>query len=476
MPSFLSLVLILWPARSTVVVTAFQTTQTATTISHQQQHHPRRRNHSLIGSFPRRNKVQLNVWLSNQAALSAIGPDAYELTEEDHQEDDDDKKKMAILSYLPRSVTGMLPPLTLDLLHMITESYIDGDLCTQEPEQVLRKEIQNVMVKEHQIRNVPVEIGEVRIETDRSEEEQMFSKTLSLAALYRLPKEITLDLLSSVCKEQSDRVESCIEAFSDKGWNVVSFPKGLLVGFLPEFVPTEDRPSKTSRLFRSRKRRREEARRAVSEASETRAPRKRLQSREEFLARMEQQLSDIPTSVSKEQALADGLLFFPNSVPQPRFSLKRLKQVSKQKYAVLKQKGRAGFLSYCFFNFLFYTIGILWQWRRIAPGDPIASSSTALMIVGRKFGRVFASLYVASQVFKLPKLFGAVALVPVTERLLRSASRKLRVNETVASILFVVLLYATWLGLVGIPVLAEYAKLRQLIHMDEHLLQQLQPV
>ena len=429
-----------------------------------------------------RKRGRLHVWLSNHQVpfprLSAAG-DYYNFVEE--EEDDD------VGAFSQNDDSDMesndFPPNTRKLIHQVTEKYIRGAASneTDLAAPLTIQDIQAVVNDEYTIRKVPVSLGssdEYRVETPKSggtTAEKLFAQTLSLAAQCRLPKQLTLELLSPLL-EKFEELQPYVDSFASLGWGAVSFPRGLALRPRAELQSLQRRRIRLPLLLGRNKYLVDEARQAVRGAQAAQAPPRRLQLRQEFLAKMEAELSQ--SDPAAKRVTRSEMWFFPDSVAQRRVSLKRIQKKTKRQYSLLRQNGRAGFMSYCFFNFVFYTVGLLWQWPRIAPGDPLASSSSAAVVVLRKFGRVFASLYMASQVFKIPKLFGAVAFVPVTKRVLKLTSRKLRVDENVASAVLVGLMFATWLGLATLPALAEYAKLRQLVHMDERLLQLygLQPV
>lgn len=83
---------------------------------------------------------------------------------------------------------------------------------------------------------------------------------------------------------------------------------------------------------------------------------------------------------------------------------------------------------------------------------------------------MFASLYLAAQIVKLPKIIAAIAITPHTQKALDMVSRKMKVGETAAFVISVSVLLFTWVLLCGVPVLADYVKIRNLVLLDEQLL------
>jgi hypothetical protein len=159
--------------------------------------------------------------------------------------------------------------------------------------------------------------------------------------------------------------------------------------------------------------------------------------------------------------------------------IRRWRRFGRQQYTALKSKGRAGLVAYCFFNWVFYTIGLQWQWYRVASADPLSAAGTSVAaLVARKFATVFCYLYGYSQLCKLPKLGTAVGLAPMATWTLSTLQEKLHVNETVAMVILVGAMVLLWMTASAIPVWREYATLRRIVQLDEQLVQVygLQPV
>lgn len=395
-------------------------------------------------------------------------------------------------------------------------------------------EIAALIEVEHRSKDVPVVVGKVVADVTQTGEEldEICAEILSFAALYRLPKEITLQLLQSPVSrhprsrgrsssrslsspssssslpatsttvmddddenEDSSSLIECQLAFAIGGWDVVSFPMGLAIRPKTKYRfgrPTSYEIRKEGGTFRSplswmhrTKTLRAAAAAAVTAAASVQPPR-RLLDRREFLQSVNAQwqqldndddgydnrkVEDVPLLASA-QAATRGPLYFPNT-DRNIFTLWRtLRRVVSKKYTALKKKGRAGFLSYCFFNLVYYTVGILWQWPRMVAGDPLTSNLSIPTLVLRKFGKVFAYLYAVSQLFKLPKLFTAVALAPIAARTLQTLRQKFQIrNETIATAILVGFMFVIWGTVTAIPVLSEYSSLQRILYLDEQLVQ-----
>jgi hypothetical protein len=380
--------------------------------------------------------------------------------------DEDDDSKLQSLSYLPVDLSTV-PPLTLELLQNATENHVFGR--TIHPMHVW-----DVISSEYQSFDVPVRIEDQVIDVRKTGEQldESLAELLSLAALYRLPKEIVVQLVGSAAVSAklynaTSPFDVCLEAFSTQGWSTVSFPQGLALR--PKLRKYRRRSSsqRSSLLwYRNPKRRVEHAEAAVAEAQSTIAPPRRI-SREELLAKIQLQLGELSESDVVKYESTDRL-YFPDSMPTLPFSWKRIKRTIDKQYAKLKSKGKVGILAYCFFNFAFYTIGMLWQWPRVAPAHPL-SASTVSVVVFRKFCRVFGSLYISSQFFKLPKLVAAVAMLPVSSKCLSETRERLRISESLSMVVLVSIMVALWSGIVSIPIISEYTRLRRFAQLERLL-------
>ncbi|GKY91293.1 hypothetical protein MPSEU_000101700 [Mayamaea pseudoterrestris] len=375
-------------------------------------------------------------------------------------------------SYLPDA--AHLPPRTKDLLTQLSKSYIYS--TRQRP--VTLEQVLQVIEAEHFPIDVPIVLGSRTIDVKQTGEDvdESVAEIFSLAAMYALPKEVTLHLLDSCIlgAEQGDaksELQRCRDIYADKGWSAVSFPKGLALQIIKKYEPRQQ--SKKKRidpfyLLRRQKRRVEQASQAILRASTTIPPKKRLESRQDFYRTMEEELFDAKSG-SRFMVDSNKNLFFPgHSVGDSmRRGFRKVTRTMDKQYARLKGSGRAGIVSYCFLNLVFYTVGVVWQWQRFAtPVNPLHAPSVSTVLL-KKFAKVFGSLYVASQFTKLPKVVAAVALTPVAQRIVNSTKKNFRVSETVATVMLVGMQYVVWLGIVMIPILSEYSSLRRLVELEK---------
>lgn len=391
----------------------------------------------------------------------------YSFLEDQNFDEDQATPSDQLLSYLQEQD---IPPQTADLLKRVTANYVNGKGGDRKP--VTMAQVLAVIDAEYKSRDVPCQVANqifdvsslFDVSATGEDPDESVVEVMSFAALHRLPKEITLELLGSKHRQEVSSSSLCQAAFAVGGWAQVTFPKGLALRTKRTYASASEKQIQP--WFPSNKKLAAMAQQAVDSAENAQAPRRQLQTRAEFLESMEAELGDTAATVSPERAARkNDLLFFPNNQQLKGISFKRIKRAADKKYAMLKAKGRAGFIAYMFFNFLFYTVGVLWQWQRMAAAHPTAQSS-ALLLISKKFAKTFAALYVGSQFFKLPKLFGSVALAPVAERVLKFTKNKLQMSENRACIVLVASMYITWLGLVSIPVLSEFTKLKRLIYLD----------
>lgn len=381
----------------------------------------------------------------------------------------EETRNFSLLDFLPQRGLN-LPFRTRKLFHLVTESYV-----FQKKEIYLplytADDLRLAIDEEYEVKDVPLLLGNLTLdpEEDIDDNLQTMVEAFSLAALYRLPKEIALALMKPI---SSSKTNAFIDVFDKFGWNAVCFPRGLALQLKRELRPKDPQKGWRKNIFNLRRREKRlqlEAAIAVAEAQSASAPQIRpARPRDEVLAKIEQQLKE--QRAMKPIQRKDELLFFPNSMPLKSFSFRRFRRFAKRQYSTLKRKGRAGVLSYCVFNLVFYTIGMAWQWQRIAVADPLVTSSSITMIMARKFARVFASLYLAAQFIKIPKVFGAIALAPYAQRATDAVSKKLNVSQNVALVVLMSLMVASWAAVIGALILGDYTKLRQFMLTDEHLI------
>jgi hypothetical protein len=523
-----------------------------------------------------------------------------------------------ILSYLGhKQGSSVFPPQTRDLLCRITYNYIFGtndDIITLQ-------EIASVIECEHRSKDVPVQImggsgslgsNFVVFVADVTKTGEAFdelcAEILSFGALYQLPKEIILELLSAPIHSSSSRTSStsvldysnslssssiirCRSAFAAVGWKGVVFPMGLAIRPKTKFrnvwtfpflrnaarkensninqqnqqqqrVGDDEVTLKTDRSntllplswWHRTKTLREVSTKAVQNAAVMLPPPRQLIDRRKYLNTLDAQIRELsspnsrktfvsPTSLDTSDdtwstdddvsttllpplvapgvgfvptrstmmtpttATTTGQLYFPNTERQwwqtivTRRSIgstiRTVRRVLNQQYNALKRQGHAGLISYCFFNFLYYTMGMLWQWPRMAilQNDPVTNLSSSVAgtlsllplqqqqhtiptLLFRKLGKIFAYLYAFSQLLKIPKLCTAVGLAPLASKSLEMIKVRFGVKETMATAILITFMIVVWCTIVAVPILSEYASLKNIFYLEEQFMQVygLQPV
>lgn len=346
------------------------------------------------------------------------------------------------------------------LIAKITENYVFG----KHVQTFTVDEILALIEKEFRVRNVPVHIGQTIFDADTTgvATDQSVTEILSFAAYHGLPKRLTAELLDD---SLGDPFATAKKVFLKKGWKSVTFPKGLAI--------QPCRTSSSSASLRRRQRRRwkwwekrqgriQEAMRAVQAAAAARSPIRQLQVPKDFLTKL---MTEEITKTDNNLASKKDLLFFPSNLPVPKVSWKRLQLSVEKASSTIKQKGKAGILAYALFNFCFYTVGMLWHWRGIASAH-VTSSSSALTLTTRKFVRVFATVFIASNVLKIPKLLTIATLIPTTDRFLKATRSKSGWSEKKCLVLCMSALVSVWVLLLTLPVATEYLRLRRLVLLE----------
>lgn len=357
------------------------------------------------------------------------------------------------------------------LIAKITENYVFG----KEVQTFTIDEILALIEKEFRIRKVPVQIGEAIFDADETgiALDESVTQILSFAAYHGLPKRLTAELLDD---SLGDPFSTAKKVFLKEGWKSVNFPKGLAIQPLGTASSTSSASSSSRRRQRgrwkwwdSRQERIQEAMRAVQAAAAARSPIRQLQAPKDFLAKFASEdivaTSHDLTAFGKINKQIKDMPFFPNNIPVPKVSWKRLQLAVERASSKIKQKGKAGLLAYALFNFLFYSVGMLWQWSGVASAT-VTSSSSALNLTLRKFVRVFTAVFIVSNILKIPRLLTIGVLIPWTERLLKQSSDKTGLSEKKCLMLFVSALVLTWVGILAVPVGSEFFRLRKLIFLE----------
>lgn len=508
-----------------------------------------------------------------------------DLDDNDVKEDDDRTATAALLSYLPDGGQS-LPPQIQALVARVTHFYVYGTPLLPSPSATAAEasissfpsfssvksleDISALIEVEHRSKDVPVVIGHdddddnlvLDVTATGEDLDETVAKVLSLAAFYRLPQPIALELLLQFPPTGLSTLENpsiwneLVATFAASGWEAVSFPHGLAIRPRTKFRWSMDITNNNSDISNSssniEKSNRQGQRRArlswwhrtrtlqaeaelavqaaaAAPAPPQQHPRTPLLKPLEFLQTMEaqllllrpekeelssdtakqlrrsrsstaapdateimlfnddsanSQLSTVSSTAATTAAAAPTMtalsqLFFPHNKHENIGVFRRMRRLVSKQYSALKRQGRAGFVAYCCFNCLYYTVGILWQWPRMAAiGDPLTSNLSVATLVARKFGTVFAYLYALSQLAKIPKLFTSVALAPLAGRGLELLQKRLRINETAATIVMVGATVVLWFAVISLPVFSEYATLQRIVRLDEQLVQVygLQPV
>jgi len=402
-----------------------------------------------------------------------------------------------LLSYLPESGRYM-PPRTKRLIKRVTSEYIYG--ADQRP-QIDLGDILDVIDAEYESLSLAksVAVGNKEFDGAKGPEEELVVQLLSFSVLNQLPKEITLCLMNRSVgggQEQEPLKEFC-SFFEKAGWEHISFPKGLGLRIEPAVASRVARaspailqnpllffpPSKLPWRSLSRRKGKEVAKRGILLCSQTQAPEQNIMTKEEFLEEIENEILSAPLSALPVEkptrfkigiSLEDALPSFPtndiwrkvkrvvmdpasvslsNSRTWGRLSSKIGGLIDK-----LKQAGRAGVMAYAFINFVLYTVGMAWQWRRITVEIPaVGSGVTLVSLTLRKFTKAFVRVYVGSSVFKLGRIVLALAIAPTAGKILKLTQRKLNVSENTAFVILITLLLKTFLGTLAMSFLGDSA-------------------
>ena len=398
-----------------------------------------------------------------------------------------------LLNYLPNQGHDM-PHKTKRLVRRMTSEYIYG---IENRPQVDGADILAVIEAEYAPLSsaVSVRLGNRTLWQGGEEEERIVINILSFAVLYQLPKEIASRLLSSFTQSGDNKLIAEIQKdFEQLGWEAISFPKGLGIRVNPNlmvsllgkqgskssFFP----PSRVPWRSRSTRKAAEAAKEGVMNTAAVQPPEQNIMSKEEFLVEIENEMrssqipSGLPTSKPKKgpsRFSLEGtpLPSFPESyrawtrvkramMDSPKNALSRnkswirLSTAMDSQYAKIKEAGRAGFMAYAFINFVLYTVGIAWQWRRIATDMP-GPGTTLVSLTLKKLGKAFARVYVGASLFKLVRIVVALALAPAAGRVLQFTQRKLGVSENAAFAILITLLLKTFFGTITAVILGDSA-------------------
>lgn len=360
-----------------------------------------------------------------------------------------------LLSYLSNEGKD-LPPDMAELLKRATAEYIYGVNNDREIAHV--EDVMEALDLEYKISDRPIVVGNVTLNEERgvaNEDEMWVYRIFSVALFHKIPAPIASRLLLRHFEEspsllvEDDFVEDddllgfCRKALESDGWKAVSFPDGFRVQIRPgyscstwnSYLP----PRKVSKV---------EAGQMIMEADQTKLPEKVPFSppRQEVQDTLGEDLSNNSSiSTASNQfvpRLEDNLPYFPKKSAWRR-AVQNFQQIMQKQVQMLKKAGRAGAISYGFLNFALYAGGTVWQWNRVF------ASGAGLSAQFRKLGRVLGTVYIGSQVTKLPRIALAVVLAPVGDTILIFLQEQLGVTENRAFAILTVGLIAFFIGLLA---------------------------
>ncbi|GFH46043.1 hypothetical protein CTEN210_02517 [Chaetoceros tenuissimus] len=328
--------------------------------------------------------------------------------------------------------------------------------------------------EEHKCDDLPLTIDGIQycFDTDNSNESleaiRIAAKMISFAALYRLPYNIAIFLLrqmqgssyfdgkESVLKE----FNQIVDEFRDVGsWTKIKFREGLNLRLKRQYLNSNRQkynPISRSSIF-MKKYAYQEAKTAVKEANRTKCPAK-LVKKQEIEAMVEE--LDIKSEFAQEEddLLGELLLtFFPK---QNKVLIKMHRVLSSKKANTLKAAGRAGVISYCILNFVWYTGAIIWNWKRFNSNPNMIFMEgriQALLFSVRKFGRVLSTVYMGSKITMLTRFSLAILLAPFGNKILQQTRRRLKVSTDLALAILTAFMITVSILLWGVMILSDAA-------------------
>ena len=312
------------------------------------------------------------------------------------------KKDKTILSFLPFHIlNGVIPPKTEELIINITWQYINmegslssgldtkdsNDIQTQTSLSTLVsvKTIMDILDEEYMYTDLPFVVGKISYESGkgkRAEKEKetyiFLSKLLSLAALYRLPSEVVIQLLNTCSLESNiDEIDNTIihdirDQFHPKakdidatdksnanGWNTVSFPKGLSLKIHRKYLQSRlqgferiRRINRVLELWSSRKNKNQAsaALKAIAEASTVRPPRKVNRWKNiDILNKLDANLREVIRKTS-----SDYDSYWLAIIKNPFFPTRRFKKIQRRWRSIVRQmkKNKQSIISLFLFSIL----------------------------------------------------------------------------------------------------------------------------
>ena len=359
---------------------------------------------------------------------------------------------VTILSFLPNAEE--LPPETRTLLRKLTTQYTYGRAMVDYT--VTLDDIFGVIEDEYRAWDVPVRINGVEVHsaaTNNSNAEdkrgQVLSRLLSFAVLNQIPAELICEVLSSAMIKEEGPLFMVREALANSGWKGVSFPKGLGIRLKKNLQTPGQKAFQPSRFsLKTSATKQKYAKDLLLSASNISAPEKLKTSREEFLRQLtqdEQSVNERDLPRKSQFGKNSGLHFFPE-----KGTIEKFRAFLKKQTAALSRAGKGGALAYGFLNFALYAGGTIWQWRSITIAtNPGTTSAQLFRSQLTKLGRVLGTVYLGSQVTKLPRILLAIALAPSGEKALDVAQKRLKVSENTAFAILTVALISTFISVLA---------------------------
>jgi len=314
----------------------------------------------------------------------------------EYDDDDDGDLSRIDISFLPIN-SFILPPKTDNLLRKVTKAYIESSIKDKAVDIDILDVLQ-IIESEYKTNEVPFSIGKSMYGDNVGQQhetevmaQQLFSKVISFAALYRLPKDVATMLFGRL-KPSADmnvdvinEMERLIKGFDEEAWVGVRFPQGLSIRLKREYMLSNrerysliPRSSIFTRSYDSF-----EASEATRKAALTRPPSKLVQ-KQEIVAEIDEIARTSELSQADDSLFKELLTFF----PRQNGWLKRLGRATSKQTQRLRAAGRAGLISYGFLNFMWYTFAIIWRWTHlnIEPSVVLVEGKAqALRISLRKF-------------------------------------------------------------------------------------------
>ncbi|CAJ1945097.1 unnamed protein product [Cylindrotheca closterium] len=355
-----------------------------------------------------------------------------------------------LLSYLPKRGQAV-PPDFLQLIRGATTRYSNPSSFAKGESLCGITHIMDVIDFEYKVSpNPPIAIRNVTYTNQR-----ILTKLLSVCLFHQLPAPIVCEVLKEydvrnekssnnndvTNVEEEDCFRTCLQALKEDGWRAIAFPEGMRVQVRPGQVCSawkDDLPSRkvTPEMAVALL---EKAHVANNPPPPTSLP------------------SDTDTSTRQTDTPIKKYKLVGPSFPRDRVTLaskiktrittilSKVRSKTQKLTEKLNQAGRAGFLAYGFLNFALYAGGTLLQWHHISISGPPTISSQL-----QKLGKALGTVYVGSQVTKLPRIALAVALAPVGNRSLDWLHEKLGVSEGTAFGILTAALIGSFLAVVGI--------------------------